>query len=324
MQSWRSPHPSRWPWIPACAGMTGFVSVCHARGPALARLRPDHDRATHISTRPVAGAAVRAGVRLARGRVRRCSRRARLARLRRRCRRHALQHGRADHAGQRRRAAPAVALPHRRQGGPAGAADAPHQVETTPILADGRLVLCSSFNEVDRARSAQRARAVALRPAGGDEPAAGQSLQLPRRRLRRRCRSGRRRDLSRHDLQRHRRCAADRARRAQRPALPALRQCGRGAHRPRRAALAGRVQISSPPVVARGVVIVGSAIGDNQRAAAPSGAVRAFDARSGRALWSFDPIERPPAGAAAAAPGAANVWAPMSIDAARGLVFLPT
>nr|MBA3811783.1 PQQ-binding-like beta-propeller repeat protein [Caulobacteraceae bacterium] len=49
--------------------------------------------------------------------------------------------------------------------------------------------------------------------------------------------------------------------------------------------------------------------------------VRAFDARTGALAWSFDPL-------AAAAPGvvagAANVWAPMSADEARGLVFLPT
>jgi quinoprotein glucose dehydrogenase len=83
----------------------------------------------------------------------------------------------------------------------------------------------------------------------------------------------------------------------------------------------GEMQITSPPVVAGAVVVVGSSIDDNQRVQEVSGAVRAFDARTGRQLWSFDPL----AGAKPAiTAGAANVWAPMSVDEARGLVFLPT
>jgi quinoprotein glucose dehydrogenase len=71
--------------------------------------------------------------------------------------------------------------------------------------------------------------------------------------------------------------------------------------------------------VSRGVVIVGSSISDNVRVHGPSGAVRAFDARSGKPRWSWDPLVRNGIEA-----GAANVWAPMSTDEARGLVFLPT
>jgi quinoprotein glucose dehydrogenase len=83
----------------------------------------------------------------------------------------------------------------------------------------------------------------------------------------------------------------------------------------------GEMQITSPPVVAGGVVIVGSSIDDNQRVREISGAVRAYDLRSGRQVWSFDPLAgaNPPIVA-----GAANVWAPMSADETRGLVFLPT
>lgn len=81
----------------------------------------------------------------------------------------------------------------------------------------------------------------------------------------------------------------------------------------------GEFQITSAPVVARGVVIVGSSIADNVRVDAPLGAVRAFDARTGAPRWSFDPLEHNSIEA-----GHANVWAPMSIDEARGLVFLPT
>lgn len=81
----------------------------------------------------------------------------------------------------------------------------------------------------------------------------------------------------------------------------------------------GEFQITSAPVVARGVVITGSAIADNRRVDAPPGTVRAFDARTGELRWSFDPLVH---GGIIA--GHANVWAPMSVDEARGLVFLPT
>ena len=49
----------------------------------------------------------------------------------------------------------------------------------------------------------------------------------------------------------------------------------------------GEFQITSAPVVVRGVVIVGSAIADNRRVEAPPGTVRAFDARTGRAALEF-------------------------------------
>jgi quinoprotein glucose dehydrogenase len=81
----------------------------------------------------------------------------------------------------------------------------------------------------------------------------------------------------------------------------------------------GEFQITSPPVVARGVVIVGSSIADNVRLEAPLGTVHAFDARTGAPRWSFDPLIHDGIDA-----GQANVWAPMSVDEDRGLVFLPT
>ena len=94
----------------------------------------------------------------------------------------------------------------------------------------------------------------------------------------------------------------------------------------------GEFQVTSPPVVIGDTVIVGSSISDNARVAAPAGTVRAFDARSGALRWTFDPIPRDPAdpaseswqGDAPRVEGHANVWAPMSVDEARSLVFLPT
>jgi quinoprotein glucose dehydrogenase len=81
----------------------------------------------------------------------------------------------------------------------------------------------------------------------------------------------------------------------------------------------GEFQITSAPVVSRGVVVVGSSIADNVRVDGPLGVVRAFDARTGQPRWSFDPLVHDGVSA-----GHSNVWAPMSADDERGLVFLPT
>ena len=81
----------------------------------------------------------------------------------------------------------------------------------------------------------------------------------------------------------------------------------------------GEFQITSPPVVSRGVLVVGSAISDNVRVDAPLGIVRAFDARTGQPRWTFDPLVHDDIET-----GHSNVWAPMSVDEERGLVFLPT
>jgi quinoprotein glucose dehydrogenase len=92
------------------------------------------------------------------------------------------------------------------------------------------------------------------------------------------------------------------------------------------------VQFTSGPIVTHGLVIVGSSIGDNERVNEPRGTVYAFDAASGKLRWSFDSIPRDAvapnaaswSSAGSAQTGAANVWAPMSADEQLGLVFLPT
>ncbi len=93
----------------------------------------------------------------------------------------------------------------------------------------------------------------------------------------------------------------------------------------------GEYEVTSPPAIAGDLVIVGSAIADNHRVNAPSGVVRAYDARTGRERWSFDPIPRTPGapgretwkGTSADATGAANAWSVISVDAAHDLVFIP-
>ncbi|HTY16150.1 MAG TPA: pyrroloquinoline quinone-dependent dehydrogenase [Myxococcota bacterium] len=84
--------------------------------------------------------------------------------------------------------------------------------------------------------------------------------------------------------------------------------------------------VTSPPLVVRDVVVVGALISDNLRTDAPAGVVRAFDVRTGRLRWAWDPIPpdrpRPPPGQYTLA--TPNVWSIMSADPERGLVFLPT
>jgi quinoprotein glucose dehydrogenase len=91
----------------------------------------------------------------------------------------------------------------------------------------------------------------------------------------------------------------------------------------------GEFQVTSPPVVVGDTAVVGSAISDNVRVAAPHGTVRAFDVRTGEPKWDFDPIPRIVGnpdwqGDEQPVEGHANAWAPMSADYERGLIFVPT
>ena len=79
-----------------------------------------------------------------------------------------------------------------------------------------------------------------------------------------------------------------------------------------------QISNSSPPVVADGLVINGSAVIDFLLAEAPKGTVQAFDSLNGDLRWSFDPLQ------GKTGSGAANVWAPISVDEKLGLVYLPT
>jgi quinoprotein glucose dehydrogenase len=79
---------------------------------------------------------------------------------------------------------------------------------------------------------------------------------------------------------------------------------------------------TSPPTVIGDLVIIGSAIGDNQRVDIDSGVVRAFDCRSGRLVWAWDPI--PWAQRQKLHTGAANAWSVIAADPEHNLVFVPT
>lgn len=91
------------------------------------------------------------------------------------------------------------------------------------------------------------------------------------------------------------------------------------------------VSNTSPPLVWRDSVIVGSTVADQlvyERD--PPGAVQAFDVRTGKLLWTWHSVPAPGhpdrnswhAGSADLT-GHVNVWAPMSVDVERGRVYVP-
>lgn len=85
---------------------------------------------------------------------------------------------------------------------------------------------------------------------------------------------------------------------------------------------------TSGPAVVGDMLIVGQQVSDNQRRDAPSGVVRAYDARSGALAWAWDahrPDSRAPLGPDEIYPrGTPNVWTVISADETLGLVFLGT
>jgi quinoprotein glucose dehydrogenase len=88
---------------------------------------------------------------------------------------------------------------------------------------------------------------------------------------------------------------------------------------------------TSPPVVYRDLVIVGNGVADKLiYRRDPPGDVRAYDARSGRLVWSFHTVPRDGelgadswGNASNQYTGHTNVWAPMTLDPKRGLLYLP-
>ena len=88
---------------------------------------------------------------------------------------------------------------------------------------------------------------------------------------------------------------------------------------------------TSPPIVYKDLIIVGNGVGDRLTYKNdPPGDVRAFNARTGKLVWKFNTIpQRGEFGnntwdaGSWQFTGHTNVWAPMSLDEARGLLYMP-
>jgi len=84
---------------------------------------------------------------------------------------------------------------------------------------------------------------------------------------------------------------------------------------------------TSPPVVARDLVIVGGAVNDNVRANEPSGVIRAYDVYTGELKWNWDPGNpdetAPIAAGQTYSASSPNSWSISSADEALGMVYVP-
>lgn len=84
---------------------------------------------------------------------------------------------------------------------------------------------------------------------------------------------------------------------------------------------------TSPPVVARDLVIIGGAVNDNVRAQEPSGVIRAYDVYTGELKWNWDPGNpdetAPIAAGQTYSASSPNSWSISSADEALGLIYVP-
>jgi quinoprotein glucose dehydrogenase len=88
---------------------------------------------------------------------------------------------------------------------------------------------------------------------------------------------------------------------------------------------------TSPPVVYEDLVMLGNGVGDRLvYKRDPPGDIQAFDVRTGKRVWRFNPIPQPGEygnetweDSSWARMGHTNVWAPFTVDVRRGLVYLP-
>jgi quinoprotein glucose dehydrogenase len=93
--------------------------------------------------------------------------------------------------------------------------------------------------------------------------------------------------------------------------------------------LPGRDVLSSPPIIYKNLAIAGGMTQENPPRG-PAGDVRAWDMRTGKLAWTFRSIPRPGekyndtwAGDSWKNRSGVNVWGFMTVDAARGIVYMP-
>lgn len=89
----------------------------------------------------------------------------------------------------------------------------------------------------------------------------------------------------------------------------------------------GSFYSTSPPAVARNLIIVGGAVNDNVSVKETSGVIRAYDATTGALVWNFDsgnPEQTTPiAEGQTYTPNSPNAWSILSVDADLGMVYAP-
>jgi quinoprotein glucose dehydrogenase len=89
----------------------------------------------------------------------------------------------------------------------------------------------------------------------------------------------------------------------------------------------GWFQFTSAPLVTRGLVVLAGSVFDDKSDKMPSGVVRAFDAKTGKLVWNWDPGN--PDNTAPLGPGqhyslsSPNSWSTSSVDEKLGLIYLP-
>lgn len=92
-----------------------------------------------------------------------------------------------------------------------------------------------------------------------------------------------------------------------------------------------RIVLTSPPGIYKDLVITGGSNGEGAPSAGAYGDIRAWDARTGKLVWTFHTVPREgEPGSETWPPGGwknrsgTNTWGFFSVDAERGLVFAPT
>jgi quinoprotein glucose dehydrogenase len=89
----------------------------------------------------------------------------------------------------------------------------------------------------------------------------------------------------------------------------------------------GAYYSTSPPAIARNLIIVGGTVLDNVSTSEQSGVIRAFDVNTGALVWNWDSgrpdVTTPLAPGETYVPNSPNSWSISSVDEALGLIYIP-
>jgi len=91
-----------------------------------------------------------------------------------------------------------------------------------------------------------------------------------------------------------------------------------------------KISLQSPPTVCKNLVITGSANGEGKPTEGAYGDIRAWDATTGKLVWSFHTVPRPGEPGNETWPrdgwknrSGTNAWGFLTVDTARGLLYVP-